>query len=523
MLSDWIRRKAERNGSRVAVEHLAHGTRTYEELDRNADALAAGYASLGLGVGSHVARLMDNSLENVDSWFGMIRGGVTEVPVNTAHVGMSLRYVLDHSDARALVVDEHYLERIEPIVEELPELAHVIVNRSSSGPLESDLGRRVAVHELASLYLDEPPPVVHLDGSSVASIVYTSGTTGPSKGVVMQHEFMDTLTKWTAGLMQYGRDDAILTFFPLFHLMARNCGVCAAIESDAKLIIGGRFSASRFWDICREHGVTAITYLGDMGLMLAKQPERPDDADNPVTRGFGAGMSLDLWKRFEDRFGLVLTEIYGMTELGGAMQNTPNAKRLGSVGKPAPHFEVELLDDNGEPVPPGVTGEIAVRPRRPRVMFREYHKMPDETVKAFRNLWFHTGDRARQDEDGFFYFVDRTKDMIRRRGENISSFEVERTMCGHAAVAEAAAYAVTHNGFEEVMVSVVVAEDCTAPDPEELVEFAEANLPRFALPRFIRFVDKLPRNASQRVLKIELRERGITDDTWDRDGATAPR
>jgi len=516
MLSDWIRRKSEANGTRIAVEHLGHGIRTYADLDRNADALAAGYASLGLGHGVHVARLMTTSLANIDTWFGMIRGGVVEVPVNTANIGMSLQYVLDQSDSVALVTDEEYLDRIGAIAEGLPKLRHLIVNRCSSDQLPANLNH-IAIHDLAELYLDDAPPSVSLDGSSVTSIVYTSGTTGPSKGAVMEHEFMHTLTRSNAELMAYTRDDVILTFFPLFHLMARNCGVCAAIESDAKLIIGERFSASGFWDTCRQHGVTAITYLGDMGLMLAKQPRRDDDADNPVTRGFGAGMSLDLWKDFEERFGLTLTEIYGMTELGIAMQNTPTVKRLGSVGKPAPYYKVELHDENDQPVPVGAAGEIVIRPTQPRVMFREYYEMPQQTLQAFRNLWFHTGDRARQDEDGFFYFVDRTKDMIRRRGENISSFEVERVMCGHPAVSEAAAYGVVVDSLEEVMVSLVVNDPTEVPTPMHLVEFAAQNLPRFAIPRFVRFVDSLPRNASQRLLKFELREAGITPDTWDRE------
>ncbi|HYC81568.1 MAG TPA: AMP-binding protein, partial [Solirubrobacterales bacterium] len=477
----------------------------------------------GIANGVHAARLMANSLENIDTWFGMIRGGVVEVPINTGNVGMSLQYVIDQSDARALVLDEQYLERFAAIASELPKLEHVIVNRSSSEPLPVDLPARLAVHDLADLYLADEPPAVALDGSSIASILYTSGTTGPSKGVVVEHEFMDTLTRWSTDLMRYTRDDVIFTFFPLFHLMARNCGTCAAIESDAKLIIGDRFSASTFWDTCRDNGITAITYLGDMGVMLANQPRRDDDADNPVTRGFGAGMSLDLWQDFEDRFGLTLTEIYGMTELGGTMQNTATEKRIGSVGKPAPHFEVELRDEDDLPVPLGMPGEIVVRPKRPRSMFREYYKMPEETVRAFRNLWFHTGDRARQDEEGFFYFVDRTKDMIRRRGENISSFEVERVISAHEAVAEAAAYGVIANELEEVMVSVVPVDAADPPDPEELVEFASANLPKFALPRFIRFVELLPRNASQRLIKFELRETGVTEDTWDRERATAAR
>lgn len=515
MLSDWIRTKAEVHGDRVAARLLDRDVRTYAELDQNADRLALGYSALGLKPGDHVARLMGNNFEGVDSWFGMLRSGIVEVPINTGNVGMSLEYVVDNCDAKAIVVDEEYLSRLEPIAANLTTLEHVIVNRSSTGDLGVELPSRFGIHDLKDLYLDGDFAAPALDERSVASIVYTSGTTGPSKGVVITHSFTHRVTTWTVEVMKYGRDDVILTFFPLFHLMARNCGLLAAIESDAQIVLGDRFSARSFWETCRNYDVTAITYLGDMCRVLMNQQPREDDASNPVTRAFGAGMSVDLWEGFEQRFGVQLTEIYGMSELGGALQSTSTDRRIGSVGKPASHFEVRVHDEFDRPVEVGTPGELVVRPKLPGVMIGEYYNMPKETVEAFRNLWFHSGDRVYQDEDGYFYYVDRTKDMIRRKGENISSYEVERVICSHPAVAEAAAYSINVDGFEEVMVSFVLAEGTAAPPLSELIDLAEGNLPKFAVPRYLRVVDTIPRNASQRALKFQLREQGITDDTHD--------
>jgi carnitine-CoA ligase len=461
--------------------------------------------------------MMVNSVENIDVWFAMCKSGIVEVPINTANRGYLLQYIIDQSESRALVVDEEFADRVAAVADQLPRLEHVVVNRTSIGTLGVEFPSRIAVHDLADLYVDAAPPRPDLMPSSTAVILYTSGTTGPSKGVVLPHAMNLTAARHTVWLSRYTSDDRLYTVFPLFHINAKYTSVMAAMAADAELIMDARFSASGFFDTCREREITAFNYQGALLTMLMKQPERPDDADNPVRVAFGAPAPVEIWRAFEERFGLRLVEVYGMTETATSLMNTMDDTRLGSVGKPVAHFQVEIHDENDRPCPPGVPGEIVVRPNFPDVMIREYFGMPEASLAAFRNLWFHTGDRGRTDEDGYFYFIDRMKDAIRRRGENISSFEVERVVNTHDAVLESAAFGVPSElSEEEVMIAVVVKPDHDL-DPVDLLDHCQEQMAYFAVPRYVRFVDELPKTPSQRIQKYKLRDEGATDDTWDRE------
>jgi crotonobetaine/carnitine-CoA ligase len=291
----------------------------------------------------------------------------------------------------------------------------------------------------------------------------------------------------------------------------------AAIEVGARLVLEDRFSASGFWDTCRAEGVTAFNYQGALLLMLYKQPPRPDDRRHPVTKAFGAPCPRDLWEPFEERFGITLTEVYGMTEIAIATENPPDARRIGSAGQACAQFELQVVDDDGRPSPTRTPGEIVVRPTVPGVMIDRYFDMPEATVEAFRDLWFHTGDRGYLDDDGYLWFVDRMKDCIRRRGENISSFELEKTLNGHDAILESAAYGVRSELSEdEVMVAIVLQPGATV-DPVALLDWSQDHLAHFAVPRYVRFVDALPKTPSQRIQKFVLRDEGVTADTFDRE------
>jgi crotonobetaine/carnitine-CoA ligase len=347
-------------------------------------------------------------------------------------------------------------------------------------------------------------------------LLYTSGTTGPSKGVVLPHTANLTSARHTVWLCRYTADDRLYTVFPLFHINAKYTSTLAAMAAGASLVMDTRFSASGFWDIVRREGITAFNYQGALLTMLMKQPPRPDDADNSVRVAFGAPAPVEIWRDFERRFGLRLVEVYGMTETATSLANTLDDTRVGSCGKPVDHFEVEVHDERGYRCPPGVAGEIVVRPRWPDVMIREYYGMPEATLAAFRNLWFHTGDRARVDDDGYVYFVDRMKDAIRRRGENISSFEVERVVNTHHAVLESAAFGVPSELAEEEVMIVVVHRPGADVEAEALLDFCAERMAHFAVPRYVRFLDALPKTPSQRIQKYKLREEGVTADTWDR-------
>jgi crotonobetaine/carnitine-CoA ligase len=522
-IGEFVRAAAAAHGDKVAVEVVGR-PKTYAAIDRDTDRVAAGMASLGLNLGDNVSLMMKNSLENIDTWLGLTKAGMPEVPINTAYRGDLLQYIVGQSRSRALVIDEDFADRLAPIAADLPGLDHLVVRREGLDvDIEAlDLPGHIAVHDLDAVYAagdSIEPPRPDLRSSDVAVILYTSGTTGPSKGVVLAHEHNLTLARHAVSLMDYTSDDVLYTVFPLFHINAKYTSVLAAMAAGARLVMDDRFSASRFWDICREKNVTAFNYQGALLLMLFKQPERPDDADNPVRVGFGAPCPVDIWVPFEERFGLRLVEVYGMTEIAIATENNLDDFRIGSAGRPSPQYDVEVVDEHDRPVPTGAPGEIVVRPKWPDVMIREYYGMPEVTLDAFRNLWFHTGDRGRFDDDGFLYFIDRVKDCIRRRGENISSWEVEKVVNGHEAVNESAAYGVTSELSEEEVMVAVVLQPGASLTPEALLDHCQPRMAHFAVPRYVRFVAELPKTPSQRIQKFLLRADGITRDTWDRQEA----
>lgn len=517
VIGPWIREKAAEYGSRIAIE-IEGLKKTYIEIDKDSDRVASGLTSvLGLGIGDHCCLMMVNTMENVDTWFAMCKTGIVEVPINTANRGYLLRYIIDQSGATAIVIDEAFVDRLAAVVHELPGLRHVVVNRETSGTLGAAFPQGISVYDLSQLYVDTPPPLPDLGPDDTAVILYTSGTTGPSKGAMLSHEGNLLLARHVVWLMGYGPDDVLFTVFPLFHINAKYTSVMASMEVGARLVMSNRFSASGFWDFVRDNGITAFNYQGAMLSMLWKQPERPDDPSNPIRMAFGAPCPVDIWQPFEERFGLHLVEVYGMTEIAIATENRRGETRVGSTGRETSTLHVRIHDENDNEVPPGTAGEFVVRPKVPNAMFAGYHGMEEHTVDAFRNLWFHTGDRGRMDEDGYFYFIDRMKDCIRRRGENISSYEVEQVINTFEDVQETAAYGVDSIlAEEEVMVAVVLKSDGHMT-PERLLDQCQDQMAHFAVPRYVRFVEELPKTPSQRTQKYKLRDEGVTIDTWDRE------
>jgi crotonobetaine/carnitine-CoA ligase len=291
------------------------------------------------------------------------------------------------------------------------------------------------------------------------------------------------------------------------------------LVAEAEMVLLDHFSASRFWDEIRHYGATQFNYLGAVMPILAKQPERDDDADNPARIALGAGCPPAVMEEVEERFGIKCLEGFGMTEIGIPIHVEVNDRRRGSCGKPMDIYEVKLFDDDDKEVPAGEIGEIVFRPRVPFVMMSEYYNMPEKTLEACRNLWFHTGDLAKKDEDGYFYFVDRKKDALRRRGENISSFEVERAINTHPKILESAAVAVQSELAEDEVKICVVLQPGETITPEELVVYANERMPYFAVPRYVEFLESLPKTPTERVQKYLIKQAGITANTWDREKA----
>jgi crotonobetaine/carnitine-CoA ligase len=487
---------------------------TTGELQAASERVAGALIGWGVSPGDRVAVMMSNVPEFLDVWFGIVRCRAIEVPVHSAYRGPLLEHILGESGAQILFCDAEFVERLVGL--STPDLTRVVV-RQTEGARVPDLSGAITVTDLSAIHADAAEvSLPESIASDVTCLLYTSGTTGPSKGVVLGHTANLMLAQANVDLMEYTDRDVLYTAFPLFHVNAKYTSVVSTLLSGARLILDDRLSASRFWERMREEHVTSFNYLGTMLTVIAKQPPKPGDRDHGVDRCYGGAADPALWSVYQDRFGVRLHEHYGMTEIGIAIQNTRLVRRPGSIGLPAPYFEARVADPEDRECEVGEVGEIQIRPRRPDIMLREYWKRPDATIEAYRNLWFHTGDRARRDEDGFFYYVDRLKDSIRRRGENVSSFEVESVVNGVAQIVECAAYGVPSElGEDDVMVAVVMADGVELDHPA-LIAHCEALLAYFAVPRYVRVVDRLPKTPSERVQKFILRDQGVTEDTFDR-------
>ena len=509
-LATLAQRQADRYGGRL-LALVDDQPVTYADLADKSARFAAGLQALGVRPGDRVALMMPTRPEFLYAWFGILAAGAIEVPIHDAARGPGIAYILDTTGARAFVVDEEHVDHVADQIGGVAGLEQVV----ATGPTR-ELDKPVV--DFAQLLGHEPITPVERRPSDIASILFTGGTTGPPKGVALPHNHNLNLARGVCDVIGYTEDDAIYSVFPLFHANAKYMTVLASMLSGAKCVIHKRFSASRFWDICLEHDITAFNGQGEMLRILLKQPERDADRTNGVRVVVGAAAAADLVQEFEQRFGLAVLDAYGMTETGPTLMVPWDRRRPGAAGLATPWYEVRLVDADDNDVPVGETGEIAVRPRKPFVMMEGYWGNDAATLASMRNLWFHTGDNARQDEDGFFWFVGRGTDSIRRRGENVSAWEVERVLADHPELLEAAVYGVPSElGGQEVMVAAVrrPESDITA---EQLLDYCTGKMPHFAVPRYVRFMDALPRQHAQRVLKQELKAAGAdAPGVWDRE------
>ncbi|WP_162143196.1 AMP-binding protein [Granulicoccus phenolivorans] len=504
-IGDWLADLAARPvQSTLTIEQE---TTTTADLDRAASRVASALLAAGLRPGDRVAVLGQASVGFLQLWFGIARAGLIEVPLNPAAGPYLLRYYLQQSGACAIFCDAAYAPAVREAAAELPEVRRIIVIDGSG----EDSLAAYATHRL--------DPLPEVDPTGTAVLLYTSGTTGAPKGALLSHRANVNLARYNVRLMDYTSADTLYAVFPLYHSNARFCSVMSAMEAGADLLLHRRFTASGFWDITRAHDITAFNYQGAMMSILFKQPERADDRDNPVRVGFGAPCPVEIFEPFEERFGVALTEIYGSTETSLVCDMPPARRRIGTCGTETELYQLRIVDAEDNEVPAGTPGEIVARPKNPGWMFDGYHANAAATAEAWRNLWFHTGDRGQVDPDGYLTFLDRMKDTIRRRGENISSWEIERIVAEHPAVGQVGAYGVRSELSEEDVMIAVVAAPGAEVRPEEIIAHCTQGLTRFAIPRYIRMMDALPLTPSQRIEKYKLRADGVTADTWDREAA----
>lgn len=522
LLPEVLRRRAADTGADTFFQMIGGEPVTYAEAYTAACAVGNGLVDLGIERGECVVIMADNSDRALFSWLGIILAGGVEVAINTAYRGSALRHVLENSQASVAFVDAALLPRIIEIADTLEHLRTAIVYKGADAGPEVPEGWRVVSFDEV---LGDPaaPPDRLVGPKDLCSIVYTSGTTGPAKGVMMPHGQVSLFARLGVEGARLTAEDVYYSFIPLFHVAGKFIGILGSMMTGGRVVVDTKFSAEDWLPRVREHGVTVSLVHGPLVEMIFAQPEREDDAQIPVTRIVASPFPAKIATAFERRFGLRGIETWGMTEVTVPIwQPWDEPLNVGSCGRVrSEHFDIRIVDPaTDSELPVGQVGEVVIRPKRPWTMMQGYFRMPEVTLKAWRNLWFHTGDLMYRDEHGYTYFVDRVKERIRRRAENISSYEIESAALLHPAVAEAAAVGVPSEfeGDDDIKLLVITAPGAEMA-AEALLRYLAVNIPHFMVPRYIEFVDELPRTATGKAQKASLRDRGVTSATWDRKAA----
>ena len=484
-----IARAAQTFGDAVAVTDGVSGL-TFRAVDERSNRLANALLALSPERSGRVAILTPNRLESVELDFAIAKAGKVRVPVNTSFKGASLAYPFEAFAPRALIADTAH--------------ADVLAEALPAGAVEMTLWRGGAADDFAALlaHADSSPPSVEPRPDDIIALTPSSGTTGAPKGVNKSDRTLRAGPMGTLRLTGAQPGDVFLLWESLHH--GAGVAVCiAAILQKLTLAMVEKFSASRFWDQCRQYGVTHVHYLGGVLPMLLKQPPRDDDRNHPVQIAWGGGCPPEVWDVFAERFGVEIREGYGLSEMITFVTVNPQGPKF-SIGQPLSYFELKLTDETGNEVAVGEPGEICVRSRVPGLQFLGYFRNEQATQAAQRGEWFCSGDLARRDSDGYYYFAGRKKDTVRRRGINISAWEVERVIGEHAAIAECAVVGVPSElGDEELKVFVRLAEGAQLA-PQTLVDWCKPRMPAFQVPRFIAFIEEFPKTPTQRIRKNEL-------------------
>lgn len=499
---------------------------TYRELDEASNRLARGAADLGIRANETVLVMMPNTLDFISIWCALAKVGAIEVPVNTAYRGNILAHIINDSRATTLIVDRQFLERLEAIEPKLSGLQRLVVYSEDTGlaadndGLPPALARRFEHRSFGELYASSAAPLeTGPRYTDLIAVMYTSGTTGPSKGVMITHAHAYEYAWAVVELLDLGSDDVYYAPLPLFHIAGQWAVIYAACLADATAVLTRQFSISSFWGDVARHNVTATFLLGAMANFLYRQPPAELDSGNLLRKALVVPLFPEI-EEFKRRFGVRVSTTYGSTEVNVPFRMGFDLVDARSCGRVATdQYEVRIVDSDDQEVPAGVVGELVVRPKEPWITMAGYWNRPDWTAEAWRNLWLHSGDALYRDEQGNFYFVDRLKDAIRRRGENISSFEVENEINAHPAVLESAVIPVRSEYTEDEVKAVVVLKEGARLTPEELIRFLEPRMPHFMVPRYVEFVEHLPKTTTGKIQKFPLREQGITPATWDREKA----
>lgn len=498
---------------------------TAAEVGDRAARLAGALAALGLEPGDRVAMLMENSPELLVAWWAAQWAGAVAVPVNTAYKGEYLRHQLRDSGAKVLLVAADFADRAAAVSDGLDDLGHVVVTGGDLPVFPGAAGHRTG-ELLGAAPLAAPVP---RRASDLATFIYTGGTTGLSKGCMLSHNYHEALARQIGHSWGRTADDVIWTPLPMFHYNALVTAVVGTLVYGGRGAVHGRFSVSNFWPEMNRTGATVTSTLGTMAYLLAHDTDRPEmprsgapEANTSLRLMGAAPLPPEVDDVIRSRFGIdTFSGAYGVTEASLISWQPPgvrNKPRAAGVVN-GEYFDVRIFDDEDNELPRGTDGEIVLRPKKPHVMFEGYWGRPEVTVETSRNWWYHTGDIGRIDDEDYLYFVDRKADYLRRRGENIASFEVERILMGHGQLADVAVHAVPSRLTEDDVKVTATRVAGSGLDEEELFRWCVDALPYFVVPRYIEFREELPRSPVGRVLKRELRGEGVTDATWDAEAA----
>ena len=503
--------QAARYGNRQLLT-CAGDTWTFRDARDIAAGRGASLRAAGVSAGDRVAILCANRSEMLEIILGCGWIGAIAVPINTAAMGPQIGYYLSNSGACLFAIEAQFVERMAHVTEGKASLRSIWV-------IGSD-----APQSGASPLMEAMPPrtdaiaAAPISPGDTLAIIYTSGTTGPSKGVMCPHAQYYWWGVHSGRLLGVSANDVLCTTLPLFHINALNT-FAQALLAGARMALEPRFSASGFWPAMIRNEATVIYLLGAMVPILLTGEARPDEHGHKVRTGLGPGVPAELGNAFAARTGIRLLEGYGSTETNFVIGASPETQKPGTMGRVVAGFQARVVDSHDVKLPPGEAGELVLRADEPFAFASGYFGMPEKTIEAWRNLWFHTGDRVMCDGCGYFRFVDRLKDAIRRRGENISSYEVEQVLLAHPDIDMAAVFPARSELAEDEVMAAIVTRPGAAIPPVELMQFCATRLPYFAVPRFVDFVSDLPRTENGKIRKYELRERGVTASTWDREAS----
>ena len=521
-----LRDRSARHPHRTYLEVPWSGeSYTFAETLDLAERVGSGMLAAGAESGDRVLIMIPNCSAHILAWLGSSVAGLVEVPINTAYRGSFLAHQIQTTEPVLAVIAPEFVERIVDVGDAVASIRHYFV-------VGEDAEVAAGISQLAAAGCEASPwtslltaaktELTYVEARELGAIFFTSGTTGLSKGVMMPHAHMYLFADQCVSLTRLTEADTYMSVGPLFHGNSQFLAAYPALIAGARYVMHERFSASEWIGQIRAARATVTNFVGVMMDFVWQQEARPDDDVNDLRCIFAAPTASSIIYDFKVRFGVeAFVEVFGLTETCMPILTPYGVDRPpGAAGLlNADWFDIRLVhSDTDEEVPVGEVGELIVRGRYPWTTCQGYFAMPDKTTEAFRNLWFHTGDGLRRDADGWYYFVDRLKDAIRRRGENISSYEVEQALASHPALVEVAAIGVPADqeaGEDEVMV-FLVPEPGAEISTEDIWAYADKQLPAFAVPRYLRVVDKLPKTPSEKVRKLVLRQQGVDDDTHDR-------